>query len=147
MAEYKKQAQTAPKQASQNTQKPQAPVTTPTVKARIDGFVDEDNNPTKAYASVTIADIMAIHKVRVFKTKAGSMYVSLPYEKHVDSEGEVHYNEYAHPITPELRRQLTQTVLSAYDQALQARQEQSNSQSESEKETQAAKPKQLKPEM
>ena len=47
MAEYKKQAQTAPKQ---NVQSAQAPV----VRAKIERLITDEESKVKAYASVTI---------------------------------------------------------------------------------------------
>ena len=70
MAEYKKQAQTAPKQSTQNTQntqKPQAPV----VRAKIERLITDEESKVKAYASVTIGGMFAVHGVRVYQTENG----------------------------------------------------------------------------
>ena len=97
MAEYKKQAQTAPKQNAQ----------APVVRAKIERLITDEESKVKAYASVTIGGMFAVHGVRV---------------------------------TADLRHQLTQTVMTAYDQALQQAQQQGV------KETQDNAPK-IKPEM
>ena len=57
MAEYKKQAQTAPKQ---NVQNAQAPV----VRAKIERLITDEESKVKAYASVTIGGMFAVHGVR-----------------------------------------------------------------------------------
>ena len=65
MAEYKKQAQTAPKQNAQNTQSAQAPV----VRAKIERLITDEESKVKAYASVTIGGMFAVHGVRVYQTE------------------------------------------------------------------------------
>ena len=56
MAEYKKQAQTAPKQ---NVQSAQAPV----VRAKIERLITDEESKVKAYASVTIGGMLAVNCV------------------------------------------------------------------------------------
>ena len=101
MAEYKKQAQTAPKQTAQNTQKPPAPV----VRAKIDRLVNDEESKVKAYASVTIGGMFAVHGVRVYQTENGGNYVSMPYNQYKDAEGKTQFSEICHPVTADLRHQ------------------------------------------
>ena len=75
MAEYKKQAQTAPKQNAQN---PQAPV----VRAKIERLITDEESKVKAYASVTIGGMFAVHGVRVYQTENGGNYVSMPFNRY-----------------------------------------------------------------
>lgn len=139
MAEYKKQAQTAPKQSTQNTQNTQKPPA-PVVRAKIDRLVTDEESKVKAYASVTIGGMFAVHGVRVYQTENGGNYVSMPFNQYKDAEGKTQFSEICHPVTADLRHQLTQTVMTAYDQALQQAQQQGV------KETQDNAPK-IKPEM
>ena len=138
MAEYKKQAQTAPKQSApkQSSQTAQTPV----IRAKIDSLVNDEESKVKAYASVTIGGMFAVHGVRVYRTQQGGNYVSMPYNQYKDAEGNTQFSEICHPVTADLRHQLTQTVMTAYDQALQEAQQQGV------KETQDNAPK-IKPEM
>ena len=135
MAEYKKQA---PKQAVQKSPAQKAPA--PTVKAKIDRLVNDEESKIKAYASVTIGGVFAVHGVRVYQTENGGNYVSMPFNQYKDNEGKTQFSEICHPVTSDLRHQLTQSVMTAYDQALQQAQQQGVS------EAQSAAPK-LKPEM
>ena len=75
MAEYKKQAQTAPKQSApkQSSQTAQTPV----IRAKIDSLVNDEESKVKAYASVTIGGMFAVHGVRVYRTQQGGNYVSM----------------------------------------------------------------------
>ena len=107
MAEYKKQAQTAPKQ---NVQSAQAPV----VRAKIERLITDEESKVKAYASVTIGGIFAVHGVRVYQTENGGNYVSMPFNQYKDAEGKTQFSEICHPVTADLRHQLTQTVMTAY---------------------------------
>ena len=136
MAEYKKQAQTAPKQNTLGAQNPPAPV----VRAKIDRLVTDEESKVKAYASVTNGGMFAVHGVRVYQTENGGNYVSMPFNQYKDAEGKTQFSEICHPVTADLRHQLTQTVMTAYDQALQEAQQQGV------KETQDNAPK-IKPEM
>ena len=86
MAEYKKQAQTAPKQ---NVQSAQAPV----VRAKIDRLVTDEESKVKAYASVTIGGMFAVHGVRVYQTENGGNYVSMPFNQYKDAEGKTQFSE------------------------------------------------------
>ena len=141
MAEYKKQAQTAPKQGApkQSAQTAQT-AQTPVIRAKIDSLVNDEESKVKAYASVTIGGMFAVHGVRVYRTQQGGNYVSMPYNQYKDAEGNTQFSEICHPVTADLRHQLTQTVMTAYDQALQEAQQQGV------KETQDNAPK-IKPEM
>ena len=141
MAEYKKQAQTAPKQSApkQSAQTAQT-AQTPVIRAKIDSLVNDEESKVKAYASVTIGGMFAVHGVRVYRTQQGGNYVSMPYNQYKDAEGNTQFSEICHPVTADLRHQLTQTVMTAYDQALQEAQQQGV------KETQDNAPK-IKPEM
>ena len=64
----------------------------------------------------------------------------MPFNQYKDAEGKTQFSEICHPVTADLRHQLTQTVMTAYDQALQEAQQQGV------KETQDNAPK-IKPEM
>ena len=61
-------------------------------------------------------------------------------DQYKDAEGKTQFSEICHPVTADLRHQLTQSVMTAYDQALQQAQQQGV------KETQDNAPK-IKPEM
>ena len=89
MAEYKKPAQTAPKQSTQNTQNTQKPPA-PVVRAKIDRLVTDEESKVKAYASVTIGGMFAVHGVRVYQTENGGNYVSMPFNQYKDAEGKTY---------------------------------------------------------
>lgn len=67
-----------------------------------------------ANASVTIADLVGIHNIRVIKGEKG-LFASMPQAK--DRNGE--YKDIAHPVTGELRKQLNAAVIDAYNEALE----------------------------
>ena len=47
------------------------------VKVKIDALVDYENNKTKAFASITIGDMFAVHGVRVMESDKG-LFVRMP---------------------------------------------------------------------
>ena len=104
MAEYKKQAQTAPKQ---NVQSAQAPV----VRAKIERLITDEESKVKAYASVTIGGMFAVHGVRVYQTENGGNYVSMPFNQYKDAEGKTQFSEICHPVTADLRHWFTSRTL------------------------------------
>lgn len=142
MAEYKKQT---PKQAVQKPPAQNAPKqNTPSIRARIDRLVDNEETSVKAHASVTIGGIFAIHDVRVYESETKGTFVSMPFNQYKDSEGKTQYSQICHPITAEARHQVTQAVMKAYQQALEQAQQQGESETHAENPSAEVK---LKPNM
>lgn len=102
----------------------------PSVEARIDRLVDREDSNIKAYASVNIDGIFAIHGVKVIESKKG-LYVSMPSRSYTDYEGRTQYSDICHPITTESREELINTVTEAYNRALAEHQEKEVAQVES----------------
>ena len=73
--------------------------------------IAKPNGDTLAFASVALDDIVAIRGIRVVSSEKGN-FISLPQSQ--DSEGKFH--DVAFPINGELRRTLSNAVLSAYRQ-------------------------------
>ena len=82
------------------------------VKAKIDALVDYENSKTKAFASITIGDMFAVHGVRVMESDKG-LFVRMPQRK----VGE-NYVDIFHGITKEAWETTNQAVLDAYEQKL-----------------------------
>lgn len=72
----------------------------------------------KAVASVTIEDSIVIHDVKVIDGREG-LFISMPNKKTPDGK----YKDVVHPIKNEVREQMKDAVLKAYEEALNAPQE------------------------
>ena len=72
--------------------------------------LDEPQGNTKAFASVSLDDAVAIRGVRVVDGKKG-LFVTMPQSK--DKEGD--YHDIAFPLNGDLRKEITKTVLDKYE--------------------------------
>lgn len=73
-------------------------------------FTDQDK--LKAVASVVLDDCFVVKNVRVVDGAKG-LFVSMPSRRTVNGE----FSELCFPLTAELRRELSDTVLQAYREA------------------------------
>ena len=85
-----------------------------TVKIR---NVFDNDKPMKAVASVTVDDSIAIHNVKVIKT-ADKTFVAMPFESYKDKEGKDTRRDVVHPISSEVRKNLEEAVIAAYEQKI-----------------------------
>ncbi|MGL4534182.1 MAG: septation regulator SpoVG [Fusobacteriaceae bacterium] len=65
----------------------------------------------KAYADVTFDESFVVHGLKVIDGEKG-MFVAMPSRKMVDGE----YKDVAHPIKPELRKEITDTIIAKLNQ-------------------------------
>ena len=77
--------------------------------------VFEDKDKLKAVASVVLDNCFLIKNVCVVDGSKG-LFISMPSRRNVDGE----FSELCFPLTAELRRELSDTVLQAYKEALEA---------------------------
>lgn len=88
----------------------------PPIRVKIQRLFDNENSRLRAVASVSIGGAFAAHGIRVMDAEKG-LFVAMPSNSY-QSKGETKYEDIFNPITAEARRQLNQSVLTAYDQAL-----------------------------
>ena len=88
----------------------------PYVKAKIDKLVDVENSKLKAFASVTIGGAVAVHNVWIISAVSG-LFVAMPSNSYIDSNGEKRFNSIVHPVSKEARELINSKVLQAYNQA------------------------------
>jgi stage V sporulation protein G len=88
------------------------------ISATINRLVDKPDSSVKAFASVTMDGMFAVHGLRVMETEKGR-FVNMPSTSYKDSNGETKYNNTFHAITKAARNALNQAVLNAYDIKLQ----------------------------
>ena len=79
--------------------------------------VFDNEKPMKAVASVTLDDAVAIHNVKVIKT-ADKTFVAMPFEVYTDKDGKETRRDVVHPITTEVRKNLEDAVIAAYEQEI-----------------------------
>lgn len=96
----------------------------PRVTTKIDSLYESDDSAVKAYASVNIAGMVAIHGLRVMDSDKG-LFVAMPSRTYEDRNGETKYADIAHPISAEARTAINDSVLKAYENALAEEQTQS----------------------
>ncbi len=88
------------------------------ISANINRLVDKPDSSVKAFASVTIDGMFAVHGLRVMESQKGR-FVNMPSTSYKDSNGETKYSDIFHAITKAARNALNQAVLNAYDMKLQ----------------------------
>ncbi|WP_297404740.1 septation regulator SpoVG [uncultured Cetobacterium sp.] len=74
---------------------------------------NENELKLKAYADVTFEECFVIHGLKVIDGQKG-MFVAMPSRKMPDGE----YKDIAHPITPELRKDITDSVIEKYKETM-----------------------------
>lgn len=97
----------------------------PTIETRIDKLVDDPGSKIKAFASVTIGGMFAVHGLKVMDSAKG-MFVSMPYNFYKDAQGETKYQDVFHAVTAESRQAIIDSVSQAYEQALSQSQTESS---------------------
>lgn len=66
----------------------------------------------KAYVTVTFDNCFVVHNVKIIEGKA-SVFIAMPSRKTRNGE----YKDIAHPITPEFRTKLQESILEAFETA------------------------------
>ena len=82
---------------------------------RVYPIKDQPNNATKAFASVSVEDLIAIKGIRVVEGSKGH-FVTMPQSK--DNEG--NYHDIAFPVNKELRNALNKAVLDEFKEVMKA---------------------------
>ena len=74
-----------------------------------------DDGKLKAFASITLEDCFVIRGLKIIEGQ-GRLFVAMPSRKRDDGT----FQDVAHPITPEFRKDLEQLVLGEYNRLLVA---------------------------
>lgn len=80
---------------------------------RLRAVKSENEVKLKAYADVTFNGSFVVHGLKIIDGQKG-MFVAMPSRKMPDGE----YKDIAHPITPELRKEITDTVIAKYNEVM-----------------------------
>lgn len=80
---------------------------------RLRAVKSENEVKLKAYADVTFNGCFVVHGLKIIDGQKG-MFVAMPSRKMPDGE----YKDIAHPITPELRKEITDTVIAKYNDVI-----------------------------
>jgi len=88
------------------------------IHASINRMVNKEDSAIKAYASVTMDGMFAVHGLRVIETEKGR-FVNMPSTSYTDKDGNKQYSDAFHAITKSARTAVNQAVLNAYDLKLQ----------------------------
>lgn len=80
---------------------------------RLRAVKNENEAKLKAYADVTFEECFVIHGLKVIDGQKG-MFVAMPSRKMPDGE----YKDIAHPITPELRKEITDSIIAKYNETI-----------------------------
>lgn len=82
--------------------------TTPKLDVRVFPLNEQDNS-TKAFASIGVEDLIAIRGIRVVEGSKG-LFVTMPQSK--DQDG--NYHDIAFPLNKELRQAMNKTILDEF---------------------------------
>ena len=82
---------------------------------RLRAVKSENDVKLKAYADVTFDGSFVVHGLKIIDGQKG-MFVAMPSRKMPDGE----YKDIAHPITPELRKEITDTVIAKYNEVMES---------------------------
>ena len=74
----------------------------------------ENGKPLKATCSVTMDDQFTVHGVKVITTEKHT-FIAMPSESYTDADGSEKFRDVCHPITSELRKEMEDAVLAAYN--------------------------------
>ena len=77
-----------------------------------------NNEKLKAVASITIDDELVVHDIKVINGKDG-YFLSMPSKKTEDGK----FKDIVHPIKTEVRENLKEQIMAAYEKALASEQE------------------------
>lgn len=72
-----------------------------------------NQNPLKAFASITIDDCFAVHDLRIIRTE-NKIFVAMPSKRIPDRSQAQEYRDIAHPIKKETRDEIERLVLEKY---------------------------------
>jgi len=75
--------------------------------------IDDPKSNTKAFASISVDDLIAIRGVRVVEGKNGGLFAAMPQSQ--DKNGEHH--DIAFPLNGDLRKEINKAVLGEYKSA------------------------------
>lgn len=70
----------------------------------------EGEGKLKAYVTVTFDSCFVIHNVKIIEGKSG-LFIAMPSRKTANGE----YKDVAHPISPDFRNALQDTILAEYN--------------------------------
>ena len=79
------------------------------IRIRI-GKQTENNERLRAYADITFDESFVIHGLKIIDGQNG-LFVAMPSRRMPNGE----FKDIAHPITPELRSELTRVILENYE--------------------------------
>ena len=83
------------------------------VRIRIGKKPEDANDRLKAHVDITFEDSFVIHGLKIIDGQNG-LFVAMPSRRMPNGE----YKDIVHPVTPELRTELTAEVLKEYEKEI-----------------------------
>lgn len=117
------------------------PTKTPKLDVKVYPLNDQ-NNSTKAFASISVEDLIAIRGIRIIEGSKG-LFVSMPQSK--DNDG--NYHDIAFPTTKELRKTIDKAIIDEYKQLTKNAEKLETAKPEKSTEKSAPKPSTDEPEI
>ena len=96
-------------------------ITPPEVTAKITWINEDPAANKRASANITIAKCFTIHGLSVMNSSKG-LFVAMPTKVKQD-HGTNKYYEIAHPVTAEMRQLISERVIGAYQEMVQAQEQ------------------------
>ena len=87
------------------------------IHAQINRLVDKPDSQVRAFASVSLDGMFAVHGIRVIENDSGR-FAAMPSNAYVDRNGDTKYSDIFHAITKDAHDAIARAVLSAYEQKI-----------------------------
>lgn len=87
------------------------------ISVKIDKLQNDPESTIKAFASVTLDGMFAVHGLRVMDTAKGR-FVNMPSNSYKDKNGNTKYSDVFHAITKTARDAVQAAVLQEYDKCI-----------------------------
>lgn len=80
---------------------------------RVKKIVGEEAGRLKAYVDLTFDEVLVIHGLKLIEGENGK-FIAMPSRKMPDGE----FKDIVHPISPDLRNEITETVIKKYEEII-----------------------------
>ena len=80
---------------------------------RVKKIIGEETGRLKAYVDLTFDEAFVIHGLKLIEGENGK-FIAMPSRKMPDGE----FKDIVHPISPELRKEITDCVIQKYEEVL-----------------------------
>lgn len=81
-------------------------------------FKARKRGPVLAYANVILNNCFIIRGITLLETEKNGRFISMPSRRLRNTDNKA-YRDMCHPLAPEIRQTLTETIFSVYDEFIE----------------------------